>query len=157
MSTQANITILDINDNSPRFTSHTVFYSWTNDTVIGNVQAIDSDSGSKISYFVGTSSNYIQLDHRTGNLSLNRKYWKLMQLDELELNLGRFKIESTRRIVIMHTATWIKVWEPKRCDSNRPRWTFSFVWNKNHIAKSQFIYQFRVVFENCNRWDVCSI
>ena len=109
MSTQANITILDINDNSPRFTSPTVFYSWTNDTVIGNVQAIDSDSGSKISYFVGTPSNYIQLDHRTGNLSLNRKYWKLMQLDELELNLGRFKIESTRRIVIMHAGARIKV------------------------------------------------
>ena len=45
MSTQANITVLDINDNSPRFTSPEVFYSWTNDTVIGNVQATDDDSG----------------------------------------------------------------------------------------------------------------
>ena len=97
MSTQANITILDINDNSPRFTSPTVFYSWTNDTIIGYVQATDDDSRSKISYFVGTPSNYIHLHHRTGNLSLNKKYWSLMQLDELDLNLGRFnKIEDTR-------------------------------------------------------------
>ena len=65
--------------------------------MIGNVQAIDDDSGSKISYFVGTPSNYIQLDHRTGNLSLNKKYWKLMQQDQLDLNLGRFnKTEDAR-------------------------------------------------------------
>ena len=69
-----------------------------------------------------------------------------MQLDELELRLGRFKI--ARRIMIMHAGARIKVWEPERRDSDRPRWTVSFVWNKNHIAKSQFIYQFRVVFEN---------
>ena len=97
MSTQANITILDINDNSPRFTSPAVYYSWTNDTIIGNVQATDDDTGSKISYFVGTPSNYIQLDHRTGNLSLNKKYWKLMEQNQLDLNLGRFnKIEDKR-------------------------------------------------------------
>ena len=67
-----------------------------------------------------------------------------MQQDQLDLNLGRFrKMKSSCRIA--HTTTWIKVWEPKRRDSNRPRWTFSFVGNKNHIAKSQFIYQFRVV------------
>ena len=58
-----------INDNSTRFTNLTVYYSWTNDTKIDNVQATDDDSGSKISYFVGTPSNYIQLDHKTGNLS----------------------------------------------------------------------------------------
>ena len=57
VSTQANITILDINDNSPRFTSPTVFYSWTNDTIIGYVQATDDDSRSKISYFVGPMQN----------------------------------------------------------------------------------------------------
>ena len=71
--------------------------------MIGNVQATDDDSGSKISYFVGTPSNYIQLDHRTGNLSLNKKYWKLMQQDQLDLNLGRFnKTEDARWIMIVH-------------------------------------------------------
>ena len=90
MSTQANITVLDINDNSPRFTSPEVFYSWTNDTVIGNVQATDDDSGSRISYFLATPSNYILLDYQTGSLSLNRKYWKLKHQEKLDLKLGRF-------------------------------------------------------------------
>ena len=100
MSTQANITILDINDNSPRFTSPVVFYSWTNDTVIGNVQAIDDDSGSRISYFLGTPSNYILLDYRTGGLSLNRKYWKLNQQEKLDLKLGRFDKKKQKKVSI---------------------------------------------------------
>ena len=89
MSTQANITIVDINDNSPRFTGPVTFYSWTNKTIFGRIQAIDEDTGSKISYFLGTPSNYILLDSKTGNLSLNKDYWKLSKQEKLDIKLGK--------------------------------------------------------------------
>ena len=63
------------------------------------MQAVDDDSGSRISYFVGTPSNYVHLDYRTGSLSLNRNYWRLMQLDKLDLKLGRFKIFFKRKVL----------------------------------------------------------
>ena len=69
-STEENITVTikNINDNSPVFTSDTIFSVDENQTTVGTVTATDADGGGVTFYLSGTDSASFTLDKDTGDL-----------------------------------------------------------------------------------------
>lgn len=77
IKTTIYVTIIDINDNNPQFTSDLYqFYAWSNNSFIGQVKAndIDMDGNQEISFFLLTPSSIVSLDPKTGIFS-NNYYW----------------------------------------------------------------------------------